>query len=170
MRLFFALWPPAPAARALSGWAQAVQKDCGGRATAERNIHLTLAFLGEADVRTASAAGRAVRSGAFEFPCEAARYWPHNRILWIGPERMPNALAQLVGQLQEALLKEGFTLEDRPFAAHVTLVRKAGKPSAIPELPPVAWPVEEFLLVQSRAWSAGPAYEAIERFPLARRR
>ena len=170
MRLFFALWPPPQAAHALSEWAQAVQKDCGGRATAERNIHLTLAFLGEADIRKASAAGRAVRSGAFQFPCDAARYWPHNRILWIGPERMPNALAELVGRLQEALLKEGFTLEDRPFAAHVTLLRKAGKPSAIPDLPRVTWPVGEFLLVQSRASSGGSAYEAIERFPLARRR
>jgi 2'-5' RNA ligase len=167
VRLFFALWPPAGAARTLAAWAQALQNDCGGRATRESTIHLTLAFLGDAEPQKASAAGRAVKGAAFEFPLDAARYWPHNRIVWIGPQRMPDALSDLVQQLHGALAREGFVLEDRPFAAHVTLLRKAAKPTAIPQLPAVSWPVEEFVLVRSRPSSTGSQYEAIERFPLA---
>lgn len=170
MRLFFALWPAAQAARALGQWAQSVQEGCGGRATPERNIHLTLAFLGDADRARASAAGRVVEAARFELPVDAARYWPHNRIVWIGPERIPDGLAGLVGQLHGALRKEGFVLEDRPFAAHITLLRKAGRPASIPELPRISWPVEEFVLVRSRPASGGSEYEAIERFPLAQRR
>jgi RNA 2',3'-cyclic 3'-phosphodiesterase len=154
----------------LSAWAQAVQKDCGGRATRESTIHLTLAFLGDGEPQKASAAGRAVKAAAFEFPLDAARYWPHNRILWMGPQRVPDALAHLVEQLQAALVEEGFVLEARAFAAHVTLLRKAAKPTAIPPLPAVSWPAEEFVLVRSRPSSAGSEYEAIERFPLAARR
>jgi RNA 2',3'-cyclic 3'-phosphodiesterase len=167
VRLFFALWPPPEAARALGEWAQAVHKACGGRATREDSIHLTLAFLGDADPLKAGAAGRKVKARAFDFPLDAARYWPHNRIVWIGPQRVPDALADLVQQLQGALAGAGFVLEDRPFAAHVTLVRKAAKPAAIPPLPAVSWPAAQFLLVRSKRSSTGSAYEAIERFPLA---
>jgi 2'-5' RNA ligase len=167
VKLFFALWPPPQAAHALSEWAEALQKGCGGRVTREATIHLTLAFLGDADPLKASAAGRRVKGTSFDFRVDAARYWPHNRIVWVGPQHPPRALAALVGELHGELAKEGFTLEDRPFAAHVTLVRKAGKPRSIPELPPVAWPVEEFLLVRSRPASRGAEYEAIGRFPLA---
>jgi 2'-5' RNA ligase len=167
VRLFFALWPPAEAARELSAWTHAVQAGCGGKATPEPNIHLTLAFLGEADPAKAGAAGRQVHGRGFDFPVDAARYWTHNRIVWVGPQRMPGALADLARQLHGALAQAGFTLEERPFAAHVTLLRKAGKPSALPPLPSIAWPVEEFLLVRSRPAATGPEYEAIERFPLA---
>ena len=170
MRLFFALWPPPEAARELSAWARVVQAGCGGKATSEPNIHLTLAFLGEVDRVKAGAAGREVGAARFDFPVDAARYWTHNRIVWVGPQHMPDALADLARQLHAALAKVGFALEDRPFAAHVTLLRKAGKPGTLPALPPVAWPVDEFLLVRSRPASAGSEYEAIERFPLAGRR
>ena len=167
MRLFFALWPPAEAARELGAWAHALQKDCGGKATPEAKIHLTLAFLGDGEPGKASAAGRQVNARGFDFPVDAARYWTHNRIVWVGPRRMPDALADLARQLHGALANAGFTLEDRSFAAHVTLLRKAGRPGALPPPPSIAWPVEEFLLVRSRPASAGSEYEAIERFPLA---
>ncbi len=169
MRLFFALWPPAGAARALSQWAQAVQRTSGGRATAEATIHLTLAFLGDADpARAAAAAGR-VRGRSFELPIDAAKYWKHNRIVWVGPATMPAALRALVKDLHESLKSDGFVLEDRPFAAHLTLVRKAGVPASIPPLPGVSWPVAEFLLVRSTPSAGGSRYDAVEHFPLGRR-
>ena len=166
MRLFFALWPPPEAARALGEWAREVQARSGGRATRDETIHLTLAFLGDGDVSKASAAGRAVRARAFEFPLEQARYWPHNHVVWIGPRETPPALADLVGQLHPALSQAGFQLEKRPFAAHVTLVRKAGRLDSIPRLPLVQWPVSEFLLLRSKVSGAGAQYEPLERFSL----
>jgi 2'-5' RNA ligase len=168
VRLFFALWPPAEAARALSAWAQAVQRSAGGRATAEATIHLTLAFLGDADPARASAAARRVSGRSFELPIDAARYWKHNRIVWVGPSAMPGNLQVLVKDLHENLRGDGFVLEDRPFAAHITLVRKAGVPPAIPTLPAVQWPVSEFLLVRS-APGGGSRYDPVEHFPLGRR-
>ncbi len=47
MRLFFAVWPPLAVAEALAAWARRLQRETGGRAVAAKNIHLTLAFLGE---------------------------------------------------------------------------------------------------------------------------
>lgn len=166
MRLFFALWPPPQAARALAEWARAVQRESGGRVTAEETIHLTLAFLGDADQAKAAAAAGRVHGKRFELSLDTARYWKHNKIVWVGPQAMPPELADLVLQLHSALKTDGFVLEDRPFAAHISLLRKAGRPRALPELPPIAWPAREFTLVRSTPSSSGSRYEIVDRFPL----
>lgn len=166
MRLFFALWPPAETARALAAWAREAQQGAGGRVTAEQTIHLTLAFLGEADADKAIAAARRVRGEPFELPIDTCRYWRHNNIVWVGPRAMSNALKNLVGSLHRALKGEALVLEERPFAAHITLVRKASAPAALPDVPAVAWPVSEFVLVRSTPAASGSRYEIVERFAL----
>jgi 2'-5' RNA ligase len=162
MRLFFALWPPAAAARALSEWAREVQRGSGGRPSAEETIHLTLAFLGEAEPAKAIQAANSVNGGSFRMKVDTAKYWKHNRIIWAGPEKMPVALDGLVKDLHLNLRGEGFVLEDRPFAAHLTLIRDAKPPKSIPSLPAVAWPAADFALVRS----AGGRYQTVQRFPL----
>lgn len=167
MSLFFALWPPPETARALAAWAAAVQKLAGGRATVEENIHLTLAFLGKADAHQASAAAEPVRSSKFDLPIDAAKYWKHNKIVWVGPSALPAPLAALVERLHPALKAAGFELEDRPFAAHVTLLRKAAPPASIPPLPEVRWPATAFLLCRSTPTGKGSRYEVLREFALA---
>ena len=169
MRLFFALWPPAEAARALGEWASEVRSRTGGRATAPATIHLTLAFLGEAQPFGAVAAARRLRvhGTSFSLPVDTAQYWRHNRIVWVGPKTLPEPLKRLAEDLRRELLLEKFTLEARAFAAHVTLVRKAGAPDSLPGLPAVDWPAREFVLVRSVPARGGSRYEVVERFPIA---
>ena len=167
MRLFFALWPPAEAARALGEWANEVRSRTGGRATAAGTIHLTLAFLGEADPGGAVAAARRVHGKTFTLPVDTAKYWRHNRIVWVGPKTLPDPLKRLAEDLCRELLLENFALEEREFAAHVTLVRKAGTPDSLPALPALDWPAREFVLVRSLPSGRGARYETFERFPLA---
>ena len=163
MRLFFAAWPPAETAGALHTWAGGLE----GRPVARENIHLTLAFLGEADPQRAIAAAKGARGARHALPLEEARFWPHNQIIWAGPRETPPPLAALVESLKLELYRHQFILERRPFAAHVTLLRKAKAPEALPALPALDWPVEELLLVRSRNSPQGPVYEPIERFPLS---
>jgi len=134
---------------------------------ARENIHLTLAFLGEADAAKAIAAARRVRGVRHELPIEEARFWKKNRIVWVGPREMPPELDRLVKSLHQELLRDGFILEQRRFAAHVTLLRKARDPGPLPPLPRVAWPTREFVLVDSRISSRGSTYEPVESFPLS---
>jgi 2'-5' RNA ligase len=161
MRLFFAVWPPLEVALALESWARGLE----GRRTPADNIHLTLAFLGEVDEAKATQAARRVQSAAFHLPLEAPGYWGHNKIVWAGPQQVPREQARLAELLQLELYKESFILERRPFAAHVTLLRKAPA-QALPALPPVEWPVREFHLVSSSLAAAGSAYRSVERFAL----
>ena len=166
MRLFFALWPPPETARALAGWAAETRAKTGGSATAEEKIHLTLAFLGDADAAKAVAAGRRLGGEKHQLAIEEARYWRENNIVWAGPRETPPALKALHGSLSLELYREEFILERRPFAAHVTLVRKA-RAASLPALPAVKWPVNEFVLVRSSLSSKGSSYEVLEYFPLA---
>ena len=166
MRLFFALWPPRETAQALACWAAEVQRESGGKLNAVENIHLTLAFLGEAQSEQAIAAARRVEGRRHHLPIDAARYVKKNEMVWVGPATMPPELAALAADLRSALTSGGFALEERSFAAHVTLLRKARMPKSIAPLPRVEWPVDEFVLVRSRTSPRGSTYEALERCAL----
>jgi 2'-5' RNA ligase len=169
VRLFFALWPPPVAARALADWASAVAHGTGGKPTPAERIHLTLAFLGEADPERAALGAQEVHGEAFDLPLEISQYWKHNQIVWAGPRRTPEPLDRLASGLHHALRRAGFVLEPRPFASHVTLVRKARRPHALPDLPAVHWPAREFLLVESRNSREGLTYTPLHSFPWAAR-
>lgn len=169
MRLFFALWPPAQAAQSLHAWAQEAARETRGRVTRAETIHLTLAFLGEVEESRSSSLksiGQASVGKPHTLPIEQARWWAHNRIVWAGPNEIPMPLMELAKDLKSRLLGEGFPLESRAFAAHVTLIRKAREPRELPPLPAIDWPVDEFVLVRSVLSREGSSYEAIARFAL----
>jgi type IV pilus assembly protein PilA len=165
VRIFFALWPPQATARALAQWANEAQRLAGGKPTEEAKIHLTLAFLGDADPEKAMCAAARVRGGSFALPLEKARYRRENNIVWAAPRDTPAPLQALFDSLSEQLYREEFILERRPFAAHVTLLRKA-RAAKLPPLPALDWPVREFSLVRSALSSAGSSYEVLKRFAL----
>lgn len=163
MRLFFAAWPPPETADALARWARRLE----GRPTPAEKIHLTLAFLGAAKADKAIAAARRVQGRPHALPIEVARYWKDSGIVWAGPRETPAELAALAEALHFELYRAEFILERRPFAAHVTLLRRAPRPAVFPPLPAVDWPVRELALVNSTNSSRGSTYEIVERFPLA---
>ena len=161
-RYFFAAWPPAETAAALEGWARKLE----GRVTAAAKIHLTLAFLGTVAPEKAHAVARSIKGRSHALPIEKAQYWKHNRIVWAGPRDTPVPLAALVAELHAELRGAGYALEERPFAAHVTLLRSAPPPRELPALPAVEWPVSELTLVRSAVSNKGSAYEIVQRCPL----
>ncbi len=168
MRIFFAVWPPAGAAHALAQWAREAQRSTGGRAIEEAKIHLTLVFLGDADHEKAIRAASKVKATRHSLPIEQAKHWRSNSIVWAGPLDTPPLLLDLFKKLEFELYKHDFALERRPFAAHVTLIRKARAAQSLPPLPALDWPVGEFLLVRSSLSSVGSSYDVLERFPMAR--
>lgn len=167
MRLFFASWPPLETAQALHRWAAEVRNESGGKLTVVENLHLTLAFLGDADPARAIDAARRVKGRRHELPIDAARYVKRNEMVWVGAAAMPAPLLSLATDLHAELRRAGFTLEERPFAAHITLVRKARMPKSIPPLPNVSWPVDEFVLVASKTSASGSVYTPLDRFVLS---
>jgi 2'-5' RNA ligase len=169
-RVFFALWPEADVAQTLAAAARDAQAECGGRATAPEKIHLTLFFVGDVErgrVGSLQALARSVRADGFSLDLNVLDYWRHNRIVWGGPRRCPDALATLVANLQERLSAEGIESEERPYVPHLTLVRNARRAPKRTTLGPLAWHADDFVLVESVPAGGGVRYDVIGRWPLA---
>jgi 2'-5' RNA ligase len=150
-RLFFALLPP-PAIQAelgrLGAWGE---RRCGGHAVRADKLHLTLLYLGElaADVAAATrkvAAG--VRFSPFEVTLDRIEYWPGPRLYCAVPAAPLPSAAALATSLRAAL-RDVVALPERPFAAHVTLLRRPRRLHELP-MPPLAWMASEFWLMSSR--------------------
>ena len=168
-RLFFALWPDTAVRDELYRAAQAAHDGSGGRCMRRDNLHQTLVFVGSvAAERIAGleAAAAAIVVPAFKLEWGTTGYWRHNRIIWAAPGAMPLPLIELVGALECVLAGAGIEYDDRPYRAHVTLVRDARAPAVLPPLR-FDWPVREFALIESSRDPRGLAYRPIARWPLA---
>ena len=161
LRLFFALWPDDAVRGSLASASLAIHRVAGGRATRAESIHLTVAFLGDCDadrLGALKAAAARVRVRPFELVLDERGFWNHNRIAWIGATATPGALEALVSELRTALAEAEIAFDPKPFAPHVTLVRKARPGFAMPALDPIRWQVDGFVLVRSVMRSAGSDY------------
>lgn len=166
-RLFFALWPGEDQRRALA----AVQRKLDlprGRLAHPEDIHLTLVFLGPASAdqrQCAEAAAGRVKRAPFELNLDRLGSFPRARVIWCGTEAVAPSLAALVEDLRLELGGCGFQLDQRPFKAHATLVRKAPPLPSRPLEPPIPWPVAEFVLAFGQE-GPPPRYRILRRWPL----
>jgi 2'-5' RNA ligase len=151
-RHFFALWPDEPAREALAPLAQRVASEGGGRPVPAANLHLTLVFLGEVPqdrVEVARRAASAFHGSAFDLSLDRVGAFARAAVGWAGPSTVPEELFRLQASLEAALRAAGFTIDDRPFAPHLTLARKQVRPVPAAAIEPVTWRAGRFALVRS---------------------
>ena len=165
-RVFFALWPDAAAAEALSGWARRAHAAFGGRVMRPDTLHLTLAFLGAVPhERVAELAGLLNDASLIGGTLHLDRYGRFRgpRIVWAGPSASPPWLDALHGWLWRALARRGFDRPDEPFRPHVSLLRRAGPGDldalAVPA--PLDWTPRRCVLVASAPRPEGSFYEIL---------
>jgi 2'-5' RNA ligase len=140
----------------------------GVRLTEPGQMHVTLHFLGEADVERTAAALRSVTVASFRLDLAGVGQFPSADgavTLWAGVREGPELLA-LHTAVAAALAGEGFRPEVRPFAPHITLARCEGEAARFADeflaqhagfsLPGV--PVEKFGLYSSERFDGVPAY------------
>ncbi len=162
MRLFFALWPDDEVRAQLERWSRELHALCGGRATPTENLHVTLAFLGsveEARVAEVERAAGEVTPRTVSLVLDQPGYWKHNRIAWAGASVVPPELDAFVAELRGALARSHVGFDAKGFVSHVTLLRDAREPKAMPALDPIPWKVDGFSLVQSVTLPRGSRYE-----------
>ncbi|MGH8661044.1 MAG: RNA 2',3'-cyclic phosphodiesterase [Burkholderiales bacterium] len=167
-RVFFGVWPAPEVQRALEEIARRALSECGGRAVALRNIHLTLVFLGDLPrdrLATLETLASTVQGRRFNLTVDRLEYWRHNRILWAGASACPEALHALVARLQDAVAGADFRFDRRPYVPHVTLLRNARRAPEFDRCPAVEWPVDGFALVESAPRERGRAYQILRSWP-----
>lgn len=119
-----------------------------GNFTIADNLHLTLAFIGEADdISTISTAIDRCAVPAFEMAVSGSGYF--GSLYWVGIENNPK-LKSLAENLQNDLRACGFNIEERVFRPHITLARRLGasKPVSI-NVKRTAMPVTRISLMKS---------------------
>lgn len=139
-------------------------------------LHLTLAFLGEVpeerlDSLRHCGEGVARRHPSIRLRTTALGGFPRDRearVLWLGLEVNPT-LESLVAELRRDLAAEGFAVERKPFAAHLTLARfRVPVDIALlgPAPAPLSFTAAEVVLYRSHLLAKGSRYERIQAFPL----
>lgn len=169
-RVFFALWPDDETARRFADAGRRAGESLGGRRMRRETLHLTLAFIGNiAPGRLAALQDIAgtICLPSFELAFDRLQCLPRKGIAWALASVPSATLLELVDRLNLQLRAGGFRTESRPFATHVTLLRKADCPAGLAdEGLKIAWPVRDFVLAESVLGAAGARYRILARWPL----
>jgi RNA 2',3'-cyclic 3'-phosphodiesterase len=94
------------------------------------------------------------------------------RVIWLDVASGTDELKSLAADIENGCRAAGIPAEDRPFRAHLTLARAAGRsgsplPDGLPDPPRLQpWRAEEFVLYESRLGRGPAIYAPIERFAL----
>ena len=170
-RLFVGLETPSALSAELTRLQEAVPAGC--RLSLPVNWHLTLAFIGEADLALVQAV---LAAGTYKTP-QVVLTKPgwfgsgERRIYWLGAEHTPS-LCALHQTLQADLQAAGFEPDDKPFVPHVTLARGRGTQAEEehfqrqPVAPGLEFHPREFCLYSSNPQPNGSAYQVEARYRL----
>jgi RNA 2',3'-cyclic 3'-phosphodiesterase len=149
-----------------------------------QHMHLTLRFLGDIAPERSTAVVAAMQQaaaqvGPLSLTIQGLGVFPgirNPRILWIGLGGRTDALTELRQRLDDALAGDGFTRENKPFKAHLTLARikefvdsrfllQAIEACAM--FTPVSFQSEEMVLFRSDLRPNGPVHTPLARVGFA---
>jgi 2'-5' RNA ligase len=171
--VFFALVPDADMRAQLARTVDRIRAGHAGRGRwlAPERWHMTLHFLGAYSelprerIDSACVAAQGVRASAFEVTVDRVGHFPHG-IGWLGCATTGTPLQALWSELHHALAHARVATQGHAgFVPHVTVVRDSKPLLPAQAIPPVAWPVREFVLIDS---VLGPrsGYRALGRWAL----
>lgn len=142
-------------------------KAAHGRFSASENLHLTLVFLGESDVKQTSAAKAAMDAVTFEPLAvtidRVGRFKRDGGDIWWAGVRENKLLSNLHDDLTDKLIKAGFEFEKRRYSPHVTLGREVVTSEPPREIEPFSETASAIELMKSERIHGKLTYTAIHK-------
>ena len=160
----------------------------GIRWVSPEQFHLTLKFLGDTDAAELSAIAHAAQNAAeaiapFTLSLSGVGAFPKRgnpQVLWIGVGEGVPHLTRLAECLERELEMRGYATETKPYHPHLTLARmktREGEETVARTLPMLAgepadaerlgaFPVHNFVLMESELNRSGPRYTVVKTFAL----
>ena len=162
LRLFVAVWPDVAVRAELAALRDRWQWPPDARPVADENLHCTLHFIGAFGRDRLAALGSAldaVEPASMHLRLAGSEVWKGGiAVLVLAAEPVLAALHARIGAVLTAL---DVPLDERPFAPHVTMARKAWHARAPEPLPALAWDAQGFALVASGG-GGRPRYDVLE--------
>lgn len=165
MRCFIAAWPSDETRRALARLITALtSRVATGRAMQARNLHLTLAFIGELAPARAATLAQDCDDLAAE-PCDwtidMLGSFPRARVVWAG-SRVTEELATCAARVRARLDHGGIAFDRKAFLPHVTLFRNVRRFDGTgPLAAPVPWRSDHVALYAAARDAGGPVYRRV---------
>lgn len=175
-RFFVAIRPPEEIRDLLIDLMEALD---GARWQEDDQLHLTLRFVGSAQPREVDdlmAALQSVSAPPFALALDGVGHFerkgvPHT--LWAGVTKS-EPLAVLQNRVERACRRAGFPAETRKFAPHITIARLNRSTAPVEQwlarnsdCHSQTWPVDSFVLYESRLDPGGSIYEPVMRYRFA---
>ncbi len=152
----------------------------------ERNLHLTLKFLGETPSGRVDGLAAGMTEAAREIPpfdlrVEQPGGFPTlraPRVLWIGIREPLELVGKLHENMENELSEAGFPRDERPYHPHVTVGRVRGRiapgwgevyAAAISGMTVCTVPVNSYRLYESRLSPSGANYTVLREVPFGGR-
>lgn len=127
-RLFFGLWPDDRQRDQLRNAISPVAKLVEGSAVYRGEWHVTLAFVGDFEIRRIPElwlAMQAIQVEPFRLRFDRAEFWPRPKVAVLVAQTVPSELENLVASLNSILTDAGMLVEEQRFRPHITIVRRA---------------------------------------------
>lgn len=165
MRCFIAAWPTDETRSTLLGLIIALRsRVANGRAVQARNLHLTLAFIGELEAERAEVLAHDcsdLSDADFGWTVDAVGSFSRARVVWAGGP-VDQRLADCVARFRQRLDGLGIVYDRRPFVPHVTLYRNVrGFDAHGPLEPPLRWSTDHVALYAADRDREGPLYRRV---------
>lgn len=169
MRVFFALWPSNRIQQQLHALAKQLRSQCQGRVMRAETLHMTLQFIGNIrrpELPKLLAAASKVAAPPFTLALGKIALWKHNRIAYATLKNHAPILDELVSALKAQLAAEGVIYTDSKFSPHVTLLRNVEHTLATQDFAAIEWPIDSFVLVESKLTDQGAHYKILQQWTL----
>jgi len=171
VRLFFALWPDQAVRRQIVSNLEQQDIDFDRcRLVRSSNLHMTLHFIGNTSLEEMACLdrqARAVIAKPFELMIDYCGYFKKPKVMWVACRQVPQKLHDLHRKLGQHLSRCAFEPEKRPYAPHVTAVRKINAEPPVVQMNPVPWRVDRFVLIESVSIPGGVRYQVAQSYPLS---
>lgn len=167
VRYFLACWPDQYLSHELKNLADGMREHTGGRVVSQQNIHVTLAFLGDLTPHQLQAVKVCCPTLPNVFPLTLDRigFWRNSGIIWAGARNPDPDFIGFVEGLRYVLRRTGFSIDQRAFIPHLTLLRKARKRPRL-KLAPMEWIITEYRLMVSELSAEGSRYSTLKRWSI----
>ena len=187
MRTFIAIELPPEIQKTLSRYQNKLKRTgIDVKWVEDKNIHLTLKFIGEINENQLHSIIQALREisrihAGFEITLSSIGAFPgiqSPRVIWAGISKGDAEIKNLAREIEKRISALGFQKETREFSSHITLGRtrsSSGKEEfkkIIPDInnafsaESIGCVIKEIILFKSTLTPRGPIYEAVEKFGL----